>query len=379
MKIQGTRDDFLNCLQKVSASAQSGGGVFPILANVLLEADADSAVVTATDQETQTKSVSPVKANKKFNATVSAKMFQSILQRLQPGCEVNFDYQEGKGKSEQPFIHISAGKTRYKLNTIAAGEFPRLGAKAKMKPLFDLPADKLLHGLNKVAYASAVNSHRMNLNGVMLEASMDGLRLVATDGHRMAIQTVDAKKFEGEARQFILPKKSVSELARNLPAEGDKEMKLESSDQVIRFHGTDFELTSNIITEAFPDYRSVIPRNNDKKIKLDRESLLAGLRRVSAVASNKGETVVLTFDKNTASLECTNQDGEVATDEIAADYKGEKIEIGFNVDFLTDMLSASEDAEQQISVLDISSSVLIEPAGQKTPNFQYVVMPIRLR
>lgn len=381
MNIKGTRDQFLNCLQKVSSTAP-GGGVNPILSNVLLRAGTDSVDIVATDQETQIKSTCEAKGNEKFNATVSAKKFQGILQRLEPDKKVSFEYQEGKKSDKNPAVNISSGKTRYKLLALSPSEFPLLDEKTDFKPLFKISADELLRALKRVSYASAVNSHRLNLNGVLLESSVEGVRAVATDGHRMAVQNIAEKKFSTET-QFILPHKSVSELVRNLPAEEeDAEVEIKVRDKEskdVKFIAPSFELTSRTVTENFPDYKSVIPRNNDKTILMERKELLSSLQRVSVLV-DKGSTVVVNFGKNSAKLECTNRENEVATEEVAhVKYEGEALEIGFNVDFLSQMLSSVEETAFEMKILDASSSVLFVPAGSnKRPEFQYVVMPVRL-
>ncbi len=376
MNIKGTREQFLSCLQKVSSTVP-GGSVSPILSNVLLVAGTNSVDIIATDQETQIKAPCSVKANEKFNATVSAKNFQGILQRLEPDKEVQFDYQTGKKSDKSPMINISSGKTRYKLRALNPSDFPLLEEKTGFKLLFKIPADKLLRALKRVCYASAVNSHRLNLNGVLLESSVSGIRVVATDGHRMAVQDVTDKKVSGEM-QFILPHKSVSELVRNLPAEEEKEIEIKAHDKDVKFVAPSFELTSRTVTESFPDYKSVIPRNNDKAIILDRKAFLASLQRVSVLV-DKGSTVVVNFGKNSAKMECTNRDNETATEEVnKVKFGGEAVEIGFNVDFLSEMLSATEETAFEMKLLDASSSVLFVPAEDKKTSFQYVVMPVRL-
>ncbi|MGI9306280.1 MAG: DNA polymerase III subunit beta [Gammaproteobacteria bacterium] len=380
MNIKGTREQFFNCLQKVSSTAP-GGSVNPILSNVLLRAGGDSVDIVATDQETQIKAPCEVKANKKFNAVVSAKKFQGILQRLESDKQVSFDYHEGKGADKNAYINIAAGKTRYKLFPLDPSDFPLLDEKSNFKPLFKIPANELLRTLKKVSYATAVNSHRLNLNGVLLEGSISGFRAVATDGHRMAVQTVlnkAEKKGSGEA-QYILPRKSVNELVRNLPAEEENEVEVKVCDRDIKFCAPSFELISRTITESFPDYKSVIPRNNDKTVLLERKPFLLCLQQVSVISEQQGSTtVVINFGKNLAKMECTNSDNEVATGEIPVKYEGEAVEIGFNADFLAQMLSAVEDSAFEMKILDPSSSVLIKPAEDKKPDFQYIVMPIRL-
>ena len=237
----------------------------------------------------------------------------------------------------------------------------------------------------------------MNLNGVLLESSVEGLRVVATDGHRMAVQDLQSDKKPGDV-QMILPRKSVDELVRNLPGEGDAEVDIKSSDKVLRFTAASFELTSSLSTENFPDYKSVIPQNNDKIVTVARADLLAGLQRVAAISTDRGVTVVINFSKGAAGLECVNSDNETANDEISVGYEGEKVEIGFNVEFLTDMLSTATEDGFEIKILDPSSSVLFSPSasddkegekgekaeksekGKKSPKaaFMYVVMPVRL-
>lgn len=381
MNIKGTRTQFLTGLQKVISATQSGN-IHPILSNVLLKASGKDVDLIAGDQETQIKAPCGVAADKKFNATVSAKKFQDILRRLNADEEVVFDYQDKDAKKEEsaPSINISCGKARYKLSALDPDEFPLMGKKMQFKSLLKLPASELLRCLKRVSYSSAVNSHRLNLNGVLLEGSADGLRVVATDGHRMAVQPLSEGKSPGDV-QLILPLKSVNELIRNLPAEGDSEIDISSSDdesenQIVRFNAESFELTSTIITDSFPDYASVIPRNNDKVVNIVRTDLLDGLQRVGAVGDRE-PTVVMNFDKNKVFLECTNQDNDVSTDEVAIKYSGEKLEIGFNLEYLIEMLTAVEEDGFEMKILDASSSVLIVPA-EKKKDFQYIIMPVRL-
>ena len=381
MNIKGSRNEFLTGLQKVISATQSGN-IHPILSNVLLKATGNNVELIAGDQETQIKAPCGVVANKKFDATVSAKKFQDILRRLDTDAEVAFDYQEKDEKKEDsaPLISISCGKARYKLSALNPDEFPLMGKKLKFESLLKLPASEMLRCLKRVVYSSAVNSHRLNLNGVLLEGSASGLRVVATDGHRMAVQPLSQGKSPGEV-QLILPLKSVNELVRNLPAEGDSEIEIlttdaKSENQIVRFIAASFELTSTIITDSFPDYASVIPRNNDKTVGIVRKDLLDGLQRVGAVGDRE-PTVVMNLDKNKVFLECTNQDNDVGTDEVAVKYSGEKMEIGFNLEYLIEMLTAVEEDGFEIKILDASSSVLVVPT-EKKKDFQYIIMPVRL-
>ena len=373
MNINGVRDDLLNCLQKVSGTAQSAN-INPILANVLLEADKNALCITATDQETQIKSHCQVTANKKFNTTVSAKKFQDILTRLDANGEVVFEYQEAKKEGAAPTIKISSGKTQYKLLTLPTDEFPLLGEKEKFKPLFSIPANDLLRTLKRVSYACAINSHRLNLNGVLIEGSINGFHVVATDGHRMAVQKLCEEKDE---KQLTLPRKSINELIRNLPSAEESVVNVKASDRFVRFESESFELTSSVISERFPDYQSVVPLNNDKKITVDKKILLTGLQRVSAIC-DKDATVIMNIDKNHIKLECINKLKETADDELIAKHDGSPIQVGFNIGFLIDMLLSLEESAIIFNILEASSSVLITVAEDEKTEFQYVVMPVRL-
>lgn len=374
MNIQGTRDQFLTCLQKVSSAAQAGN-VNPIAACALFSADTSKVEAVANDQETQIRASCPAKADGKFKVAVPARKFHDILRRLDGDQKVVLDYQEG-GENKPSEIKISAGNAKYKLSALDPEEFQELGAK-DMKPLLKVPASKLLHALKRVSYASAVDSHRLHLNGVLLEGTAKGMHLVATDGHRMAVQALDAGKPEQEV-QLILPRRSVQNLIHSLPAEGDGEVEINCSERVVRFATGSFELISNVISENFPDYASVIPRNNDKKVVVDRNGFQAKLLRATALADKDG-SVTISFEKNSAKLECTSGESDVAKDELDVKYDGEKIDIGFNARFLTEMAGAVEEDGFEINILDSSSSVLVTPAVEDKKNdFQYIVMPVRL-
>ena len=376
MKITANRATLLGCLEKVIGVAQ-GASINPILSNVLLRVDKTSLHMTATDQETQLMSSCVIAADKKFAMAVSAKKLQGILQKLDADAEMKIEFVAEKSEEAQTVMHLSAGRSRYKLLATVGDRFPQLGDK-DMKPMLTSPANDFLHSIKRVSYASAHQSHRLNLNGVFLEGSADGFRLVATDGHRMAMQSLALQKSEEEI-QMILPRKSVDELIRNLPAEGEREIKVEANERAARFVTDGFILTSNLIDENFPDYRSVIPHNNSKVATIERKPFLSALQRVVVVSEQKGASVILSFsEKNPLRLECKNPENESADDELEISYQGEDIKIGFNGDFLLDMLSRVENDVFEIRLLDDSTSVLIEAAGDKEKDFRYIIMPVRI-
>jgi DNA polymerase-3 subunit beta len=378
VKITTNQSSLLHCLDKVSGVTQ-GTVINPIFANVLLQAAGSSLSMTAIDQEMQIMSSCNVETDAEFGITVPAKKLQDIIRKLEKGMEVSLVFEEEKndGGEKQLLMQLTAGRGKYKLQTLSAENFPLMGKSTDIKPLLNVQAKTLLESLRQVHYASAQQSHRTNLNGVFLESSIDGLRFVATDGHRLAMKVLTPEKMADDA-QLILPRKSVNELIRNLSAEGENEIKIEAGNRVVRFCGDTFELTSNIIMETFPDYRSVIPRNNDKIALVERRSFLASLQRVSVLAEERGATVIVSLSPEGMKLECVNKENESAVEETDAKYENDAIKLCFNINFLLDILSAVEEDVFKMRLLEESSSVLIEPAGDGEPSFQYVVMPVRM-
>jgi DNA polymerase-3 subunit beta len=217
---------------------------------------------------------------------------------------------------------------------------------------------------------------RYYLNGLLFDMGDGTLRAVATDGHRLAIAEMPIAGVEA-ARQVIVPRKGISELLRLLGG-GEEEVRIDVGSNAIRMTLPEVRLTSKLIDGKFPDYRRVVPTEeaSDKQVVVDRELLRQALARAAILSNDKYRAIRLTLEPNRLRVVANNPEQEEAEDEVEVVYDGESLEIGFNVSYLIDALSALPGEEAMLHLGDASSSCLITPKGEG--DCQYVVMPMRL-
>lgn len=377
LKMSSTAGNLAHCLQKVAGTAQNSA-VLEIMRNVLVDVKDGQARLTAVNQDMQVTAFCEVEHEQPFKMTLPAQKLGEILRQLPAEEVVNITWEKGKSRAV-----LASKDSSFRLATLSVDDFPLMGKFGAVRAKKKLPARELLSVLKRVQYASASQSHRICLNGVLMEVEDKGLILVATDGHRMAIEEVAAEgeiiapkkgKDDESARQFILPRKSVQELARNLDV--DEDIDIEVAAQSAKFSALSFTLISNLIDESYPDYRSVIPRNNDKKVKVERRPFLETINRVMAICES-GTTLLFNIRKGEIELETENKDNDTAKDVFPVVFDGEEAKIGFNGSFLKDMLGATEDDVVEMSFLNPSDSVLFKPSDEAR-TFKYIVMPVRL-
>ncbi len=377
MKLSSTAGNLAHCLQKVAGTAQNSA-VIEIMRSVLLEVKEGQARLTAVNQDMQVTAFCEVEHEHPFKMTLPAQKLGEILRQLPAEEMVNITWEKGKSRAV-----LASKDSSFRLASLSVDDFPMMGKFGAVRAKKKIPARELLSVLKRVQYASAMQSHRICLNGVLLEVEEKGITLVATDGHRMAIEEVAAEgeitapkkgKDDESARQFILPRKSVQELARNLDVDEDVDIEVAASSA--KFSALSFTLTSNLIDESYPDYRSVVPRNNDKKLTVERRPFLETINRVMAICES-GTTLLFDIRKGGIELKSENKDNDTAKDVFPVSYDGEDAQIGFNGSFLKDMLSATEDDVMEMSFLNPSDSVLFKPAAAER-SFKYIVMPVRL-
>ena len=376
MKLNSTAGNLAHCLQKVSGTAQNNS-VIDIMRSVLLETKDGQARLTAVNQDMQITAFCEVEHDEPFKMTLPAQKLGEILRQLPAEEIVVITLEKGKNRAL-----LAAKDSSFRLATLPVDDFPLMGKFGAVKAKKKIPARELLAVLRRVQYASASQSHRICLNGILMEMDEKGIVLVATDGHRMAIEELAAegevppakKGDDTSGRQFILPRKSVQELARNLDVDEDVDVDIAASSA--KFSALSFTLISNLIDESYPDYRSVVPRNNDKKLTVERRPFLETINRVMAICDS-GTTLLFDIRKGEIELESVNKDNDTAKDVFAINYNGETAKIGFNGTFLKDMLNATEDDVMEMSFLNPSDSVLFKPSASER-SFRYIVMPVRL-
>lgn len=338
----------------------------PILANVLLRFDAGELTLTATDLEAELRISVRGVSGEPGELTVPARKLYDICRALPVDAKLDLRLERDKAV-------VKSGRSRFTLTTLPASEFPSLEA-AQWQDGISLPQSTLKRLLERVAFCMAQQDVRYYLNGLLLELGAQRIHAVATDGHRLALAEA-AVEYAGNERQVIVPRKGVQEMLRLL---GDDEgaVELRFGANHVRCALPGVTLTSKLIDGRFPDYHRVIPAKHTRSVRVDREGFREVLARVAILANEKYRGVRLSAIAGQLKLTAHNPEQEEAQEELSADYQGEPLEIGFNVNYLIDAANALSGATVDIGLTDADSSGTLRSPddGQQL----YVVMPMRL-
>jgi DNA polymerase-3 subunit beta len=365
--VKAKRDEILNPLSAVSGIIERRH-TLPILSNVLIDRSASAVSFLATDIEIQITARSTLTASGEARAiTVGARKLVDILRALPESAEVTLDQQEKR-------LLVKAGKSRFTLQTMPAEDFPRLAKPAGDVARFALPQKALRRLLGLVQYAMAQQDIRYYLNGLLMVVEEKQLKLVATDGHRLAFASL---KLEADLprQEVIVPRKTVIELSKLL-ADTEDEVKIEVSPAQAAFTFGSIELVSKLVDGKFPDYTRVIPTQHKNRLMIEREALRQALLRAAILSNEKFRGVRWVLADGSLKIVSSNAEQEEAHEEIEVKYSGDALDIGFNVNYLLDVLNNVSGAEIECAFGDSSSSALISYSTEK--DFKYVVMPMRI-
>jgi DNA polymerase-3 subunit beta len=367
MKFSLSREALLNPLQLVVGVVERRQ-TLPILSNVLLRLDGSQLSMTGTDLEVEIRgSTEVVSASEEGEVTVSARKFLDICRSLPDGAQVDFSSSEGKAQ-------IISGRSRFTLATLPANEFPSVD-EGEQTVQFNVHGSMIRGLIESTSFAMAQQDVRYYLNGMLWEVTHNQLRVVATDGHRLALcdgacdVALDDTKITA-----ILPRKGIIELSRLL---ADDEAKVSIGSNHIRVTGADYCFTSKLVDGAYPDYDRVVPKGGDKFVVGDREHLKQAFSRTAILSNEKYRGVRIELVDGAMHLVANNPEQEEAQEEVSVGYSGETIEIGFNVSYLLDVLNVLKSTEIRFTLADSNSSALVEDASGKSKAL-YVVMPMRL-
>jgi DNA polymerase-3 subunit beta len=354
----------------------------PILSHVLMEADKDSLYLTGTDLETGIREGLPASVRQEGKASVSAKKLYEIVREL-PDETIHIE------KKENHWITLKCGKSTFNLAGLDPDEFPSLPTYQE-ENFSKVPTALLMEMIEKTVFAASNEESRYHLNGIFLlqakQASKEVLRMVATDGHRLSMIHREGYRIRGIEKGIILPKKGVMEARKIM---GDKE-----DEQIeIYFDGTHGFLRMGkslmilrLIDGEFPEYEQVIPKENDKKIRMEREKIHACLRRISTMASERVEGIKIALTKNAMEATSFNQDFGDAKEEVEVAYEGPPLEVGFNARYLLEVLGVVDANEIWMELKDEGSPAILRPAVSSEkispfigPNDQlFIIMPMRI-
>ncbi|EPJ48054.1 MAG: DNA polymerase III subunit beta [Osedax symbiont Rs2] len=367
MRFVISREALIKPLQLVAGVVERRQ-TLPVLSNILLVAEGDQLSMTGTDLEVEL--VGRVTLDEPAEAgsiTVPARKLMDICKSLPDNAIIEIKLNDAK-------VVIKAGRTRFTLTTLPATEFPNVEDCDQSFEL-TLPQEKLRHLIDQTGFSMAQQDVRYYLNGMMMEVSDGMLRSVSTDGHRLATSVTVAETANETSEQIIIPRKGILELARLLQG-GDKPLKLVVGSNHIRAHVADYIFTSKLVDGKFPDYQRVIPRGGDKIVLGNRQELRQVFSRIAILSNEKYRGVRLTLTSGFLKVMANNPEQEEAEETIAIDYQGESLEIGFNVNYLIDVLSIINSDIVRFTLSDSNSSALVE--GYDEEGSVFVVMPMRM-
>jgi len=364
--VQSERNALLTSLSAVVGVVERRH-TLPILSNLLLEKKGDKLTVLATDLELQISTQLGAQVGEDFAITIAARKLFDIVRALPDDAKVKLDTKDSQ-------VVVSAGKSRFTLQTLPAADFPRVETGAGLGEAIRLPQKSLKRLLQLVQFAMASQDIRYYLNGMLLVLGGKQLRVVATDGHRLSYAETELET-EVEAREVIIPRKTVVELSKLLNDVDDAvALRIGANQVTITLPGT--ELVTKVVDGKFPDYQRVIPVNQPRHLKANRQSVMQALQRAAILSNEKFRGVRLVMSENTLGIVCNNNEQEEAADEIEVNYNGDPLDVGFNVTYLLDGLGAVNSDEITLSLGDANSSMLLTSEGEA--GFKYVVMPMRI-
>jgi DNA polymerase-3 subunit beta len=367
MKLTITREKLQEGLVAVAASVPTKT-TLPVLANILVEATKDGVRLSGTDLDIAVSTLIPAEVDVEGSVTLPAKKLLEIAREL-PSGGVRIT-----AAGEQR-VNLECGRTKFKLLGIPKEEFPRFPAVKFDKP-WRVASGDLQKLINHVAFAASVEESRPILNGVLWELRADRMRMVATNGHRLARMDI-ATSGGKESADLIVPPKALDQI-RRLFGPSD-EIEIARSENHLGFRGGQTLVFTRLIEGPYPNYEQVIPRENDKVATVDRQALTAALRRVGVVASDQTHRVRLGLSGGVAKFSVSTPDLGEANDEIAITYEGDALEIGFNANYLLEILKYMPTDEVRLSFKAPERAATVEPVGWgENASYLCLVMPLRL-
>lgn len=368
MKFSVKREDILKPLQLVSGVVERRH-TLPVLANVLVVLQGTQLSLTGTDLEVEIVGrVIVDSASGDGEITVPSKKFLDICRALPEGSIIDFTQDEQK-------VIIKSGKSRFTLSTLSASEFPAVDETTE-EFSFSCPQSVIKSLIDRTSFAMAQQDVRYYLNGMLWELKDQTLRVVATDGHRLALATEQIENLNlSEMTQAILPRKGVIELNRLLNDNTDS-VEVAMSKNHVRAKTEEFTFTSKLVEGKFPNYEQVVPKGGDKFVIGNRAELKSAFSRTAILSNEKYRGVRLLVEPNQLTLVANNPEQEEAEDHVVVDYTGDSLEVGFNISYLQDVANVLSSEKVKITLSDANSSALLQDAEDDSAS--YVVMPMRL-
>ncbi len=364
MEVVIDRDAFLKGLQMVQNIVEPRQ-TLPILANVLLEAEGESVRMTATDLEVGARVSVPAKVGGKGAITVSARKLAEIVKELAAAAVA-------LKVTENVTVSLRCGGATYRLIGLAPDDFPPV-VPASPQSWVTLEAKILREMLTQTSFAVSHDETRYALNGVLFAFQGKDVRMVATDGHRLALSTRSLGQAIPTATG-IVPRKAVTEIMRVLGTGEEVQIAITENQFVLQM--PNFVMTARLIEGQFPNYDAVIPRTQPGRLAAPRSSLTAALRRVAVMAEERNKPVKLALSPGSLKVTASSQELGEAEEILEVEYAGEEMVIGFNSRYLLEAMAALDKDQVMLEIKDAQSPGVIKSVEDE--GYCCVIMPMRI-
>jgi DNA polymerase III subunit beta len=368
MKLKITRDNLQQGLAAVGASIPTRT-TLPVLSNILIDVGPDSIAMSGTDLDIAVSVTVPADVEEQGSLTVPAKKLQELAREL-PEHPVRLSTRGDR-------LELTCGRATFRLNGMPRDEFPTF-------PAVDFSTSwkvqgRVLHELiRQTSFAVSTEESRPILNGVLWQLTDEEMRMVATNGHRLARMRVPSPSAGAPRTDLIVPPKALAQVERLFS--GEDEVEVARSENHIGFRKEGTQVFTRLIEGPYPNYEQVIPKDNDKHAIADRNQLVQVLRRMAVVASDQTHRVRLGFTSNAVRFSVETPDLGEAHEDLEIDYAGEPLDIGFNASYLLEVLRYMPTEEVKLTFRAPERAATIEPAGVNgdAPDYLCLVMPLRL-
>ncbi len=371
MKFQISKDVIYKSISHLQGIVDKKN-TLPVLSNILIEAKNNSLILSSTDMDISIVEKLNCNILEDGATTINSQIFYDIVRKLDDNAEIEIISNDGK------LLTLRASGSRFSLACLPKEDFPIIdqssggtNLKINSKVLYKL--------IDKTKFAISNEETRYFLNGlyfnVFNEDTKTEVTLVGTDGHRLAKFSHQIDQKIDQISGVIIPKKTIYELSKLL-SDLDEEIEIIISSNKIIFLINNLVFVSKLIDGSFPDYKRVIPTENNNIVEINREKLLSAVDRVSTIANEKSPVIKFKLIKNILNLNTINNENSTATEDLSLDYDGDEFEIGFNSKYIMDIVNNLEDEIISLNFKDESSPILAKEKSNS--KLTYVLMPMRV-
>jgi len=368
MKFTVTRNALLNELNLVQGVIEKKSTI-PILSNILLEASGEHLDIAATDLDVTIRCGCPATVASEGTTTIAARRLFDIVRLLPDGADIDLSL------LENDWVQLHSGNSKYKIVALPKENFPSIPEAAPSTA--QIPGGLLRNMIQRTMFAITQEESRYSLNGALLALMPNEIRMVATDGHRLALvsRSMEIPGVDLEVRALI-PRKTLVEIQK-LIGDQDQTVEFGRDENHLFFAVGSKRLVSRILAGQFPNYELVVPRDNDRFITSSTRALGDGIRRAAIMADEKLRAIRLSFKTGILELTASSADAGEAHEEVPVEYDGESLDIGFNPQYLLDFIGVCGADAISIALKDSETQGLLRPIGPFDVDYRYVVMPMK--